>query len=275
MFPGQGSQQLGMGESLFSKYRSEIEIANKILGYSIEELCLSDPDSLLGETQYTQPALFTVNALYYFDAIKSENKPRYYIGHSLGEYNALHAAGVLDFDTGIKLTKLRGMLMSKARKGSMAAVIGIEGSQVQEVITNSNLKNVYVANFNSNRQTVISGLDCELDKALNLLEDEVGVVSRRLPVSGAFHSPLMKQAREEYKAYLSSVKFCKTVSSKVISNVTAKPYSDCKIEENLLMQITSPVLWHDSIIYLKKMGENNFNEIGPGSVLRRLVSYIE
>ena len=273
MFPGQGSQHRGMGEGLFERFSSEVEIANSILGYSIEELCLFDLDDVLSKTQYTQPALFTVNALHYFEARQNGCSPQYFIGHSLGEYNALHAAGVIDFASGLKLTMHRGRLMSKACKGRMAAVMGVDENQVNKMLRNSGLDQVYIANLNTPTQIVISGAEAQLEKALDLLEANLGAVCVQLQVSGAFHSPLMESARIEFEVQLASVVFHEP-SVPVISNVTARPYSRENIGSGLSQQITSPVNWIGTIRYLKSMGENDFSEIGPGGVLTRLASRI-
>src|ERR1700722_298171 len=128
MFPGQGSQVRGMGSTLFTEFQDYVQKADHILGYSIEKLCLEDPDNLLNKTEYTQPALFTVSALSYIKKLKETNTaPQYVIGHSLGEYNALFAAEVFDFETGLKLVQKRGALMSKASGGGMAAIVGLTG----------------------------------------------------------------------------------------------------------------------------------------------------
>ena len=135
LFPGQGSQKKGMGLSLFEHYPELVKEADAILGYSIEDLCLNDPDDLLKQTQYTQPALYVVNALSYLERIKEDGKePDYVAGHSLGEYDALFAAGVFDFATGLKLAKRRGELMAEARNGGMAAVIGMKENEIRKVI---------------------------------------------------------------------------------------------------------------------------------------------
>src|SRR5881394_3655310 len=135
VFPGQGSQQKGMGRDLFDRFPDRLAVADKVLGYSIKELCLDDPRGVLGETQYTQPALFVVNALTYFHTVESTGKrPCYVAGHSLGEYNALLAAEVIDFETGLLLVKKRGELMSKVKGGGMAAIVGLSESQIGSIL---------------------------------------------------------------------------------------------------------------------------------------------
>ena len=158
LFPGQGSQKKGMGLSLFEHYPELVKEADAILGYSIEDLCLNDPDDLLKQTQYTQPALYVVNALSYLERIKEDGKePDYVAGHSLGEYDALFAAGVFDFATGLKLAKRRGELMAEARNGGMAAVIGMKENEIRKVIEENELQQIDIANLNSPNQIVISG----------------------------------------------------------------------------------------------------------------------
>lgn len=158
VFPGQGSQSKGMGQGLFDKYPELTSKADKILGYSIKKLCLEDPDENLRYTQYTQPAIYTVNALMYLNKIaKTGEKPSFVVGHSLGEYNALYAAGVIDFETGLKIVKKRGELMSRAKGGGMAAVIGLREEEVRDVLKENGIESIDIANINSCSQIVISG----------------------------------------------------------------------------------------------------------------------
>ncbi len=166
IFPGQGSQVKGMGGNLFNEFRELTAQADDILGYSIKELCMEDPNSTLGQTQYTQPALFVVSALSYLKRIKETGrKPDFVAGHSLGEYNALFAAGAFDFETGLKLVKKRGELMSLATGGSMAVVLGITEENIVEVLEQNGLYSIDIANVNSPYQVAISGLKEDIDKA--------------------------------------------------------------------------------------------------------------
>jgi malonyl CoA-acyl carrier protein transacylase len=274
MFPGQGSQKRGMGGELFVRFPDEAAMASRIVGYSMEALCLTDAGGKLDNTCYTQPALFTVNALHYL-AMQQEgvSMPRYFIGHSLGEYNALHAAGAIDFSTGVELTMLRGRLMNEAHEGGMAAVLGVGEEDIRVGLREAQFDRVYVANLNSPTQTVISGETGHLGAALHWLEEHLGAVCVELNVSGAFHSPLMEDARVEFCKRLAAVAFCEPVTP-VVANVSARPYPAGGIPVGLAQQLTSPVRWTDTIRYLLAQGETDFVEVGPGRVLTQLVERI-
>ena len=157
VFPGQGSQKVGMGKELFDKYPDIINRADKILGYSIKTLCIEDPDGRLNKTEFTQPALYVVNALHYMNEIESGPKPDFLAGHSLGEISALYASGVLTFEDGLTIVKKRGELMSNEQGGGMAAVLGLSAEKNSESLLSNNLDKIDLANFNSPMQTVISG----------------------------------------------------------------------------------------------------------------------
>lgn len=274
MFPGQGSQKKGMGGELFARFPSEVAVASRIVGYSMEALCEADAEGKLDNTRYTQPALFTVNALHYL-AMQKEggSKPQYFIGHSLGEYNALHAAGAIDFSIGVELTMLRGRLMSEAREGRMAAVLGIGEEDIRGGLREAQLDRVYVANLNAPTQTVISGETAQLRTALQWLADRFGAACVELNVSGAFHSPLMEEARVEFGKRLTTVAF-RELATPVIANVGARPYATGGIRAGLEQQLTSPVRWTDTIHYLLDQGETEFVEVGPGRVLTQLLERI-
>ncbi len=274
LFPGQGAQQKGMGGGLFDRFPRYTAIADRVLGYSIKELCLNDPGRKLGQTQYTQPALFTVNALSYLQVQEDEGaRPAYVAGHSLGEYNALFAAEVFDFETGLQLVQKRGELMSQAARGGMAAVFGLSEALILETLRKHGLSQVHIANFNTPSQIVISGAATEIQQAQPLFEAMPGVRFIRLNVSGAFHSPLMAEAREEFARFLSRFSLRKPVLP-VLSNVTARPYEEGRVSERLTSQITSSVQWTNTIRYLMGLGETEFREIGPGQILTRLVKQI-
>lgn len=274
MFPGQGSQKKGMGGELFARFPCEAAVASRIVGYSVEALCLADAEGKLDNTRYTQPALFTVNALHYLAMQeKGVSKPRYFIGHSLGEYNALYAAGAIDFSMGVELTMLRGRLMNEAREGGMAAVLGIGEEDIRAGLREAQLDRVYVANLNSPTQTVISGETGQLRAALQWLADCLGAACVELNVSGAFHSPLMEDARLEFRKQLATVVF-REPATPVIANVDARPYAVGGIRTGLEQQLTSPVRWTDTIRYLSAQGETEFVEVGPGQILTQLVERI-
>lgn len=275
-FPGQGSQKKGMGGMLFDEFKELTEQAELILGESVAKLCLEDPNSNLHKTQYTQPALYVVNALYYLKKIRETGKkPDYVLGHSLGEYNALFAAGAFDFETGLKLVIARGQLMGNAKNGSMAAIIGLEKEQIANRLKQNDLNGIDIANYNSKFQFVISGLHDEMKAAKSIFE-EMKDVQMFIPLntSGAFHSRYMEQARQKFESYLDGFTFSK-IEIPVIANVHAVPYQQADIKQNLVQQITHPVKWADSIRYLLGLGDMEFAELGPGRVLSGLIRRIK
>jgi malonyl CoA-acyl carrier protein transacylase len=275
VFPGQGAQSKGMGRTLFDEFTELTAQADEILGYSIKELCLTDPNANLSQTQYTQPALYIVNALSNLKKIKETGKkPDFVTGHSLGEYNALLAAGAFDFATGLKLVKKRGELMSRATGGGMAAVIGLSEEQIADVLKQNSLQSIDLANFNSPTQIVISGLKTDIDKAQPVFEGLKEVqMFIRLNTSGAFHSRYMEEAKREFTIFLNTFTFSE-LTIPVISNVHARPYKQSDIKQNLIEQINHPVKWSESIQYLMGLGDMEFEEVGPGKVLTGLVQRI-
>lgn len=275
VFPGQGSQRRGMGKGLFEKYQSLIEQADQLLGYSIKELCLNDPERLLNKTQYTQPALYTVNVLSYLDKLE-EGKitPKYVAGHSLGEYSALFAAGAFDFITGLKLVQKRGALMSLAGNGGMAAIVNVDQYRVKEILKSLPFDNIEVANINSKHQCIISGLYDEVFSAeVERTFEEAGAQLVPLNVRTAFHSGYMKDAQKEFETFLSNFEF-KPLKLSVISNYSARPYPTTNYEQHLSLQISHSVKWYESISWLIKQGQTKFTEVGPGDVLTKLTKRI-
>lgn len=277
LFPGQGSQSKGMGKDLFLQFPDIISQADSVLGYSITELCLEDPHNQLNSTQYTQPALYTVNAMHYLKK-KEEGKPapQFVAGHSLGEYSALFAAGVFDFATGLKLVKKRGELMSQALGGGMAAIIGLPADKIRKVLDENGLQEVVIANQNTHSQFVVSGRKLDVNRAQTLLEQAGASLVVPLNVSGAFHSPFMSAAQKEFEFFVKNFMFS-LPSVPVIANCSAKPYvgNSEEIANHLTKQITHPVLWTDSIQYMIAQGVSAFEEIGPGKVLSGLVRRIK
>ncbi len=276
VFPGQGSQKLGMGEGLFEQFPDITSVADSILGYSIKELCLQDSNEQLGNTAFTQPALFTVNALMYkHRASKGLPQPAFLAGHSLGEYNALWAAGVFDFATGLTLVKKRGELMSQAKGGGMAAVIGLTPDVLKSVLAENQLHDVEMANFNSPVQIVISGKKEAVEKGCEVIKAAGAKLVVPLKVSGAFHSSLMEEAKQAFSTFLSGFTF-NAPSIPVISNVSAKPYASSNDVVSLLSaQITGSVRWVESVHYILDQGETEFEEVGPGKVLAGLINAIQ
>ncbi len=274
LFPGQGSQQKGMGGNLFDEFPEVVAKADGILGYSIKELCLEDPGHQLVNTAFTQPALYVVNALSYLKHVKETGKkPDFVAGHSLGEFDALFAAGAFDFETGLRLVKKRGELMSKAVGGGMAAVIGLSAEKVSEILERNTELVLDIANLNAPSQTVLAGKRQDIENAAATFEAH-GCMYIVLNVSGAFHSRYMQPAKEEFAEFVAQQQFFK-LEIPVISNVTARPYRDGDLKKNIIDQITSPVQWTDTIRYLMGLGDIQFEEFGPGTVLTRLAQTIQ
>lgn len=273
-FPGQGSQKKGMGSDLFQDFPEQVAIADRVLGYSITELCIEDPREELNLTQFTQPALYVVNALTYLKKMKDgAPRPDFLAGHSLGEYNALFAGGAFDFETGLRLVQKRGQLMGEAEGGGMAAVVGIPEEKVREVLTASGAASIDIANFNSPQQIVLSGPSNDILE-LKASFQEAGVrMYMPLKVSAAFHSRYMKPASEAFRSFLSQFQF-QPLQIPVISNVEARPYGNDRIGELLSAQIVSSVRWTETIRYLMGKGCTQFEEVGPGKVLAGLYKKI-
>ncbi len=274
VFPGQGSQAKGMGKDLFAEFPKQVEEASQLLGYSLPTLCLDDPEQKLGLTQYTQPALYAVCALaYQRKAAATGRKPDYVAGHSLGEYAALFAAGAFDFLTGLRLVQKRGELMGQATGGGMAAVVGLSPDQVREALATASLATVDVANLNSYEQVVISGRKEEITQAVPALEKAGARVVMPLRVSAAFHSRYMRDAEAEFAEFLKTISFA-PLQFPVIANVNAAPYRNSEIRNNLAQQIANPVRWVESVEFLLRHGPIDFEEIGPGNVLTKLIQQI-
>lgn len=275
VFPGQGAQAKGMGKDLFGAYPDQTDAASEILGYSISELCLEDPNDQLNQTQFTQPALYVVNALGHRRLVEDGAIPDTvdaYAGHSLGEYNALHAAGAFDFETGLRLVVERGRLMSQANGGGMAAVVGLDAVELRAALDDADLQSIDLANFNTPTQIVISGPAAAVDAAVKMLRKrKVTVVP--LKVSAAFHSRHMQGAQKEFADFLSAFTF-DAPKAQVIANATALPYEPDAIADTLSRQIASPVLWSDSIGALLRQGETRFIEVGS-KILTNMIDNIK
>jgi trans-AT polyketide synthase/acyltransferase/oxidoreductase domain-containing protein len=275
IFPGQGAQFKGMGRELFQAYPAHVAQASTLLGYSIEELCLENPDNRLHLTQYTQPALYVVGALGYYqlrDAGGSGFRPDFLAGHSLGEFNALLAADVFSFDTGLKLVQKRGALMGKASGGAMAAVVGTSVDQVKQLLAQHRLDDIDLANYNTPTQVVIAGTKSAIGEAEKLFGAN-GIRCVLLNVSAAFHSRHMREAQQEFSAYLAEFSL-NDPAVPVIANATARPYLPGEVAATLGRQIASPVCWVDSVRYLMGKGVT-FTEIGTTKVLGKMIKEIQ
>ncbi len=274
VFPGQGSQGKGMGGvDLFDEFEDLTRTADAILGYSIRTLCLDDPDRKLDRTRYTQPALYVVNALSYYRKLRETGVvPDFVAGHSLGEFNALLAAGAYDFETGLRLVQKRGELMSQATNGAMAAVLNASEREVRAVLEEGGLAAVDLANFNTPSQIVISGRAEDIETARPLFQTGKHLFVS-LKTSGAFHSRYMEPARAEFARFLAGTSVSE-LQIPVISNVTARPYENHRVKELLTRQIVSSVRWSETIEYLLGYEEMDIEEIGHGSVLAKLTKKI-
>jgi len=273
IFPGQGSQERGMGGTLFDDFSELTQKADEILGYSIKDLCLDDANRQLSKTQFTQPAIYVVSAYCYFNRLgDNATKPDFVAGHSLGEFNALLAAECFDFETGLKLVKKRGELMSQASGGGMAAILGSNEAAIRRILQDNNFTDIELANFNTPSQIVVSGAKEQMDQASDIFNN-ADIKFIPLNTSGAFHSRLMQASKEEFEDYLNQFEFSNP-QIPVISNVTAMPYDNDAIKANVANQMVSPVRWCESIQYLMAQNEMSFEEIGHGEVLSKLVSSI-
>jgi malonyl CoA-acyl carrier protein transacylase len=277
LYPGQGSQHIGMGAGLFDSIEQfvsrESEI-NSILGYSMRELCLRDPKRQLNSTEYTQPAIFIVNYLHHCKALNEGRPPDIVAGHSLGEYNALVASGALDVIDGLRVVQARGRLMSRVKGGAMAAVIGLTADQIKTALRNADLRAIDIANYNAPFQTVLSGDADEIEAAESVCAAIGMKMFARLPVSAAFHSRYMSDVARDLRAFLRDIPF-KEPKIPVMSNVTGRPYpagsADQVIKTRLVEQVTASVRWVDIIRYLMSSARaTSFVELGPGRVLTGL-----
>lgn len=273
LFPGQGSQEVGMGKELYETIPAAKEIldkANDVLGYDLRDLMFNGPDEKIIDTQFAQPAIYTCSAMHLVKAAEEGLKYDYVAGHSLGEYSALYAAGVFDFETGLKLVAKRGKTMAEQNgKGTMAAVLGLIEDELKAYL----LPNVVMANLNTKTQIVISGTVegvAQVEEKLREKTEAEEIKFRRLSVSAAFHSPQMSEAETVMKTAIENTEFITPIAD-VVSNVTGKPTTDLtEIKVNLIAQITGQVRWYDTILTLKELGVDQFYEVGNGEVLRKM-----
>lgn len=264
-----------MGAELFTRFPDWTAAADDILGYSIRELCLDDPNGQLGSTAFTQPALFVVNAMSYRARVADGHpEPAFVAGHSLGEYNALVAANVLTFDAALTLVRQRGELMGRVTGGGMAAVIGLPPARIEAVLAESDEgRRLDVANYNSFDQTVIAGRKDDLAAVKPGFEAAGVRAFIPLKVSAPFHSRYMHEPMLEFAAVIRHVALA-APTIPVVSNVTGVPYREDAVRDTLSQQIGHAVKWLDSVLYLLDHGVTEFVEVGPGSVLTKLVAQI-
>jgi len=281
LFPGQGSQYVGMTKDIYDISeiaRTKVKKAEDILGFNISDIMFNGPQEKLQQTEITQPAIFLHSTMIL--ALLTNLDVDALAGHSLGEYTALVAGEVLPFETALELVKKRGEAMAKAgkiHKGTMAAIIGLDAETLNDIcneISNGN-KVVQCANYNSPGQIVISGNVESIKNAMNLSKERGAKIAKELNVSGAFHSPLMDGAVNRLQDTLTSLEFNDSKIS-IYTNVNAKPVKDSnEIKSMLLKQLSSPVRWEETIRNMRNDGIEEFIEIGPGKVLQGLVKRID
>ncbi len=285
IFPGQGSQSVGMAKNLYENHiyiKELFDKADEILGYKISKIIFDGPGEILNNTENTQPAIFLVSYSI-FETIKRETdinllNAKYFAGHSLGEYSALSAGAAISFETTIKLLKLRGKSMQSAvseGSGGMVAVLGSEIDKIQNLIKlNSGTYECFIANDNSNGQIVISGENKYLDLFMEDLKKQ-SIKNIKLPVSAPFHCKLMKEATNIMKNEIIKTDLKKPLVP-IISNVTSKEENNPnEIKKLLIQQIENPVRWRESVKYMIDNGVKKFIEIGPGKVLSGLIKRID
>jgi len=268
-----------MGKDLYegnATAKALFEKADEILGFSISRICFEGPEEELKQTKYTQPAIF-IQSIVLFHLINTKQFDMT-AGHSLGEYSALVAAGALTFEDGLKLVQLRGELMQQAsteNPGTMAAIVGLDSTVVNQVCLDASAEGlVQIANFNSPGQVVISGSLSGVQKAMELAKARGAKIAKALPVSGAFHSPLMESAQVGLKMAVERTEI-RDAAVPVYANVTAQPMRYAEdIRHLLVRQLVSPVRWEESIVNMINDEAASFVEIGPGKVLQGLVKRI-
>ena len=285
IFPGQGSQIIGMGKDFFDRYKIVKELfqeAENVLNFDITKMIFEGPKESLNLTENTQPAIFLVSYSIY-KVVKEEfninlDNAKYFAGHSLGEYSALSCAGYLDFSQTIKILRIRGEAMQNSvpkGEGGMLAILGTEIDEIEKILKdNEKSFRAQIANDNSDGQIVLSGQNTDLEHLSNFLKDKK-IKNIKLPVSAPFHCDMMAKATEIMRNELDKIQFNES-KNKLISNVTANEVQDLENLKNLLIsQIEKRVRWRESIVNMINSGVNEFIEIGPGKVLAGLVKRID
>ncbi len=279
VFPGQGAQFVGMGKDLYENSelaKSMFEKANEILGFRITDIMFTGTDEELKQTKVTQPAVF-LHSVILAKTLGNDFQPDMVAGHSLGEFSALVAAGALSFEDGLKLVSKRAMAMQKACEATpstMAAVLNLPDEKVEEICAAIESEVVVAANYNCPGQLVISGSIPGIEKACELMLAAGAKRALRLPVGGAFHSPLMEPAKVELEKAIAETPIAAPICP-IYQNVSTKAETDPEIiKANLIAQLTAPVKWTQSVQHMIEDGADTFIEVGPGKVLQGLIAKI-
>ncbi len=280
VFPGQGAQFVGMGKDLYDNFPKAKELfdqANEILGFNITDIIFNGTDEDLKQTKVTQPAVF-LHSVIRAICLGDDFKPEMVAGHSLGEFSALVAAGVLSFEDGLRLVSKRALAMQAAcelQPSTMAAVLGLEDEKVVEVLKTISDEVVVAANFNCPGQLVISGSIAGVEQACEALKNAGAKRALPLKVGGAFHSPLMEPAREELAKAIEETNFSSPkcpIYQNIVAHAVTEPQ---EIKKNLIAQLTAPVRWTECVRAMISDGATLFTEVGPGTVLQGLVKKID
>ena len=282
LFPGQGSQKVGMGLDLMEKSekaKKYFDISNEIMDCDIQSIIFNGPEEKLKRTEYTQPGMYIVSVILGYLIIDRGLRPNVLAGHSLGEYSALTVGGAFDFITGLRLVKMRSESMAMAgknEKGTMAAIIGLNEQKIEKLCKSYNGEGVLViANYNSPTQIVISGTEAAIEWGMVKAKNIGARIATKLKVSGAFHSPLMAPATENLAEMIKSLEISHS-SYPVYTNVDGKPVKkNIDIKDSLIRQIENPVRWTNTILSIKASGILNYLEIGSGKVLQNLNKRID
>jgi len=281
VFPGQGSQKMGMGQEVSARLSAADAVwsrAGAVLEYDLRALCFDGPPETLQNTLFAQPTLLTVGYLHFLRASEAGREFDMVAGHSLGEYTALVAGGALEFEEALRLVKRRAELMAQAPEGAMAALIGLADEKLDDVLSQAREEGageVVAANFNSPGQVVVSGAPAAVEAAMRIAKEQGAKIAVRLPVSGAFHSPLMAEAAREMAALIEAAPF-QNARFPLYPNTSARPTTTAaELRAALIPQMTGAVLWSQSVANMIANGAAHFVELGPGTVLTGLIKRID